>query len=127
VKILERFAEMSEYSGDVVPIKGADPIVASSSVGPANIHRPTASRSDDHPQGREAMSVLKRGIVLATLGLSMMTVGCQTWIPEAGVTLPSEEWLIHPPQFFPPTPQFPLPRELNTMQNYKPQAPNPPG
>ena len=51
------------------------------------------------------MSVLKKGIVLAGLGLTMLTAGgCQTWNMEAGVTLPTGEWLIHPPQFFPPTP-----------------------
>ena len=63
------------------------------------------------------MSVLKKGIVLAGLGLSALAGGCQTWVPEAGVTMPSGEWLLHPPQFFPPTPSFPLPRELKAMQD----------
>jgi hypothetical protein len=62
------------------------------------------------------MSVLKKGIVLAGLGLSVLASGCQTWVPEAGVTLPSGEWLLHPPQFFAPSPQFPLPREMKAMQ-----------
>lgn len=69
------------------------------------------------------MSVVKKGLVLASLGLSMLTAGCQTWIPEAGVTMPSGEWLLHPPQFFPPSPPFPLPRELKAMQDYVPQYP----
>jgi hypothetical protein len=64
------------------------------------------------------MSVVKKGIVLAGLGLSLLTtVGCQTWIPEAGVTMPSAEWLLHPPQFFPPSPPFPLPRELKGLRD----------
>jgi hypothetical protein len=63
------------------------------------------------------MSVLKKFIVLAGLGLSMLaTSGCQTWIQEAGVTMPTGEWLLHPPQFFPATPAFPLNREMNTMR-----------
>jgi hypothetical protein len=76
------------------------------------------------------MSVLKKSIVLASLGLSLLATGCQTWVPEAGVTLPSGEWLLHPPQFFPPSPPFPLPREMKSMQDYVPQYPpgvNPPG
>jgi hypothetical protein len=38
--------------------------------------------------------------------------GCQTWIPEAGVTLPSPRYIEHPPQYIPPSPPFPLPKEL---------------
>jgi hypothetical protein len=72
------------------------------------------------------MSVLKKGVVLAGLGLSMLTAnGCQTWLPEAGVTLPSGEWLLHAPQYFPPTPPFPLPRELKSLQDAY-RAPYPP-
>jgi hypothetical protein len=44
------------------------------------------------------------------LGLSWSS-GCQTYFPETGQTLPSGWYLRHPPQFFPPTPAFPLPRE----------------
>ena len=63
------------------------------------------------------MSVLKKGIMLASLGLgAILSSGCQTWVPDAGVTLPSGEWLLHPPQYFPPSPPFPLPREMNSMQ-----------
>lgn len=40
--------------------------------------------------------------------------GCQTWI--AGMTLPSGYYLNHRPQYFPPEPDFPLPRELATQQ-----------
>jgi hypothetical protein len=40
--------------------------------------------------------------------------GCQTWI--AGMTLPSGYYMQHRPQYFPPDPVFPLPRELATMQ-----------
>jgi hypothetical protein len=48
---------------------------------------------------------------LAGLGLALTTLsGCQTWV--AGMTLPSERYLDHPPQYFPPSPPFPLYREL---------------
>lgn len=40
--------------------------------------------------------------------------GCQTNI--AGMTLPSGHYLQHPPQYIPPSPPFPLTRELATMQ-----------
>ena len=47
------------------------------------------------------------------LGLSLSAlVGCQTWVPEAGITLPSGRYLEHPPQYIPPSPPFTLPREL---------------
>jgi hypothetical protein len=44
------------------------------------------------------------GLVLAGL------TGCQTWV--AGMTLPSGHYLEHQPQYFAPSPPFPLPREL---------------
>ena len=48
---------------------------------------------------------------LAGLGLTLGSLsGCQTWI--AGMTLPSGHYLQHPPQYFPPSPPYPLPREL---------------
>jgi hypothetical protein len=51
------------------------------------------------------------GRALAGLGLCLVTLsGCQTWV--AGMTLPSGRYLEHPPQYFPPSPPFPLPREL---------------
>lgn len=40
--------------------------------------------------------------------------GCQTW--SAGETLPSPKYLEHPPQYFAPSPSFPLERELATME-----------
>jgi hypothetical protein len=43
------------------------------------------------------------------LGLAALS-GCQTNV--AGMTLPSGRYLRHPPQYFPPDPEFPLTREL---------------
>lgn len=72
------------------------------------------------------MSVLKTGFVAAAISLTVLALtGCQTWVPEAGVTLPSAEWLLHPPQYFPPSPTFPLPREMNSMQNAYRTPPTP--
>lgn len=48
------------------------------------------------------------GVTLAGL------TGCQTWV--GGMTLPSPHYLEHPPQYFPPSPPFPLPRELAAME-----------
>ena len=50
--------------------------------------------------------------VLAAATLS----GCQTWVPTAGVTLPSGHYLKHYPQYFPQSPPFPLQRELSSME-----------
>jgi hypothetical protein len=47
------------------------------------------------------------------LGLGLATLsGCQTWVPEAGLTLPTGHYLRHYGQYIPPTPPYPLPREL---------------
>src|SRR5437763_10196893 len=50
------------------------------------------------------------------LGLSA-TTGCQTHIISAGMTLPSPHYLEHPPQYFPPDPDYPLQREVNSQLN----------
>jgi len=49
------------------------------------------------------------------LGLAALT-GCQTWVTEAGVTLPSGHYLEHPAQYIPASPPFPLSRELTSME-----------
>jgi hypothetical protein len=59
---------------------------------------------------RPFWSVWGLGLILATLS------GCQTWVPEAGLTLPSGRYLDHPPQYIPQSPPFPLERELAHQQ-----------
>jgi hypothetical protein len=54
------------------------------------------------------------------LGLAALS-GCQTNV--AGMTLPSGHYLEHPPQYFPPSPAFPLSRELATMEGVVGAAP----
>src|SRR5215469_10207785 len=50
---------------------------------------------------------------LAALGLALAAgSGCQTYVPSTGLTLPTGWYL----QYFPPSPPFPLPRELATQQ-----------
>jgi hypothetical protein len=59
------------------------------------------------------MSALRR-TRLGLLGLTWVlaaAAGCQTW--TAGMTLPSGHYLEHPPQYIPPSPEFPLTRELS--------------
>ena len=54
---------------------------------------------------------------LAGLGLTMVgLVGCQTYVPGTGQTLPSGRYLDHPPQFHPQSPTFPLSRELANQE-----------
>jgi len=54
-------------------------------------------------------------LVVAALGMSLAGLtGCQTWV--AGMTLPSGYYLEHRPQYFRPDPDFPLEKELATMQ-----------
>jgi hypothetical protein len=62
-------------------------------------------------------STHRSGCWLAALGLGLMLVtGCQTYVPGASVTLPSGRYLEHPPQYIPPSPPFPLPRELAALE-----------
>ena len=64
------------------------------------------------------MSRLRRwqcGYVVG-LGLSLAALsGCfQTW--TSGMTLPSGRYLNHPPQYIPPSPPYPFPREQASME-----------
>jgi hypothetical protein len=56
----------------------------------------------------QCLGCVTLGLVAA--GLS----GCQTNV--AGMTLPSGHYLEHPPQYFAPSPAFPLQRELAAME-----------
>jgi len=51
--------------------------------------------------------------LLGAAGLLCAATGCQTW--TAGMTLPSAHYLEHPPQYIPPSPPYPLQRELGHM------------
>src|SRR5262249_32803645 len=65
------------------------------------------------------MSTTRRGLGLCSAGLALVlsfVSGCQTWVPEAGLTLPTGDYLRHPPQYIPPSPPFPLSRELATLE-----------
>jgi hypothetical protein len=65
------------------------------------------------------MSMRRWQVVFAAgLGLGLtVTTGCQTHIIGTGMTLPSPHYLEHPPQYFPPDPDYPLQRELNSQLN----------
>jgi hypothetical protein len=63
------------------------------------------------------MRKMRRSRYFGGIGLALaLTVlsGCQTWY--GGATLPSPHYLEHPPQYIPPSPTFPLTRELATME-----------
>jgi hypothetical protein len=64
------------------------------------------------------MNKTRRRYWLGTVvGLSLTALaGCQTWVTEAGVTLPSGHYLEHPAQYVPASPPFPLSRELTSME-----------
>ena len=63
--------------------------------------------------------ITRRGWLGSLAGLAVLAAtvsGCQTYDLHTGLTLPSGEYLNHMPQYFPPSPPFPLERELATMQ-----------
>ncbi|SRR5579885_2213385 len=63
------------------------------------------------------MDVFRHGSrwLAPALGLALAALsGCQTW--TSGMTLPSGRYLQHPPQYFPPSPAFPLTRELASQE-----------
>ena len=60
---------------------------------------------------------LSRKCVMMVTGLALALLsGCQGWEPNSGLTLPSPHYLRHPPQYFPPSPPYPLPRELGSLE-----------
>lgn len=65
----------------------------------------------------KVMKTKRRGVWLSALGLGLaLSAGCQTWVPEAGLTLPSPHYLQHFPTYIPPSPPYPLPRELSSLE-----------
>jgi hypothetical protein len=76
-------------------------------------------RKTVHTGGLGNMTKTRRWQSLWSFGFGLFLValtGCQTWVTEAGSTLPSGHYLEHPPQYIPPSPAFPLPRELISME-----------
>lgn len=74
------------------------------------------------------MKTMRRraGLRSTGLGLALLALGgCQTWM--AGMTLPSGKYLMHPPQYIPPSPPFPLSRELASQEAAAAAAMAPPG
>jgi hypothetical protein len=67
---------------------------------------------------------MRRGWCLTLAGLCLAGLaGCQTYHPETGLTLPTGHYLRHLPQYFPPTPPYPLPRETAALEAASQQAP----
>lgn len=66
--------------------------------------------------------ILSGAWVVGGIALALVNSGCQTHV--AGMTLPSEHYLEHPPQYVPPSPAFPLNRELR-YQEETAAKPNP--
>lgn len=71
------------------------------------------------------------GLVVGACVAVTAVSGCQTWVPEAGLTLPSPWYLKHQPQYIPPSPPFPLTKELSNLEEASakeiPVAPRPVG
>jgi hypothetical protein len=61
------------------------------------------------------MRIKRRWLAGVAAGLGVALTGCQTWV--GGMTLPSPRYLEHQPQYFPPDPPFPLPRELASQED----------
>jgi hypothetical protein len=63
------------------------------------------------------MSKLYRNGLLALTGLGLAFVtGCQSWPMDTGMTLPSPYYLRHRPEYFRPSPPYPLIKELNSLE-----------
>jgi len=63
------------------------------------------------------MKTLRRWQWFGCAGLGLMlavSTGCQTNV--GGMTLPSGHYLMHPPQYFAPSPPFPLQKELAAQE-----------
>lgn len=58
---------------------------------------------------------MKRKLWMAALAGLTLISGCQTWVPEAGITLPTPHYLRHTPTYIPPSPDYPLSRELDSL------------
>ncbi len=52
----------------------------------------------------------------AGVGLAVLS-GCQTYNPEANLTLPTPHYLAHVPQYMPPSPPYPLSKELKSQED----------
>lgn len=73
------------------------------------------------------MKATRQWHMLGVLGMGLFLgaqTGCQTNV--AGMTLPSGHYLEHAPQYIPPSPPFPLPREQASMEAAAARNP-PPG
>jgi|SRR6516225_6421208 hypothetical protein len=73
------------------------------------------------------MKTARRWQCLALVGIGVSLgglSGCQTYV--GGMTLPSGHYLQHPPQYFAPSPAFPLQRELAAMEAQAGGAPGAP-
>lgn len=69
------------------------------------------------------MKRFRKTFALAWIGVGLgMANGCQTWWPEVALTLPSPHILRHPPSYIPPSPPFPLSKELQGIEDAQKQA-----
>src|SRR5262245_66661983 len=65
--------------------------------------------------GRGSMNRRCVRLMLAGVAIALgAATGCQTW--TSGMTLPSGRYLEHSPQYFPPSPAFPLTSEPATIE-----------
>ena len=63
------------------------------------------------------MKMRQKSALLVLAGLCATLIsGCQTWVPEAGITVPSPNYLRHFPQYIPPSDPYPLPKELRSLE-----------
>ncbi len=76
------------------------------------------------------MTILRRKSEWLAIVAGMIlcwTSGCQTYFPETGQTLPSGYYLKHQPQYVPPSPAFPLPKEEAGLEQANSNAAANPG
>jgi hypothetical protein len=102
----------SQMASRIQPSMPMNPKMPSARIIPPNL-----------PRKAFVMTTLSRKCVILLAGLSLAVLsGCQTWPMEAGITLPSPHYLRHAPQYFPPSPPYPLPKELSSLEEAQRKA-----
>jgi hypothetical protein len=63
--------------------------------------------------------------VAASLASYVCPWGVETCCPEEDLIFPNPHYLKHPPQYLPPTPQYPLEKELKSLEDAVDKSPRP--
>jgi hypothetical protein len=107
-------ANCADNAEDAVHSDGGGPIIGGGGTAPDTLTEGGQDLADT------TMTITRRWQLACAAGFGLglaATTGCQTHIISNGMTLPSSHYLEHPPQYFPPDPDYPLQREVNSQLN----------